>query len=205
MNIGIVCYASVGGSGVVASELARCLADARPSHARHQQRHAVPAARVQPGAVVPPRRDAELSAVSRAAVSAGARQPHRAGGARRIGSTSSTRTTRFRTPRRRISRARFSRARRGGARAAHRSRRSTAPTSRSSARSLVSRDGRVLHRSVRCRDGGVGQLARRHQARHAGHHRDIVVIPNFLDCATFIAARRIRRCARGSARRTRSW
>ena len=27
MNIGIVCYASVGGSGVVASELARCLAD----------------------------------------------------------------------------------------------------------------------------------------------------------------------------------
>ena len=26
MNIGIVCYASVGGSGVVASELARCLA-----------------------------------------------------------------------------------------------------------------------------------------------------------------------------------
>ena len=28
MNIGIVCYASVGGSGVVASELARCLAEA---------------------------------------------------------------------------------------------------------------------------------------------------------------------------------
>jgi N-acetyl-alpha-D-glucosaminyl L-malate synthase BshA len=27
MNVGIVCYASVGGSGVVASELARCLAD----------------------------------------------------------------------------------------------------------------------------------------------------------------------------------
>ena len=27
MNIGIVCYASVGGSGVVAAELARCLAD----------------------------------------------------------------------------------------------------------------------------------------------------------------------------------
>ena len=27
MNIGIVCYASVGGSGVMASELARCLAD----------------------------------------------------------------------------------------------------------------------------------------------------------------------------------
>jgi N-acetyl-alpha-D-glucosaminyl L-malate synthase BshA len=27
MNIGIVCYASVGGSGVVASELARCLAE----------------------------------------------------------------------------------------------------------------------------------------------------------------------------------
>ena len=27
MNIGIACYASVGGSGVVAAELARCLAD----------------------------------------------------------------------------------------------------------------------------------------------------------------------------------
>ena len=27
MNVGIVCYASVGGSGVVASELARCLAE----------------------------------------------------------------------------------------------------------------------------------------------------------------------------------
>jgi len=27
VNIGIVCYASVGGSGIVATELAKCLAE----------------------------------------------------------------------------------------------------------------------------------------------------------------------------------
>ena len=45
MNIGIVCYASVGGSGVVATELAHALARARPRGPAHQQRAAVPVAR----------------------------------------------------------------------------------------------------------------------------------------------------------------
>ena len=44
MNIGMVCYASVGGSGVVATELAHALAD-RGHHVHlHQQRAAVPLA-----------------------------------------------------------------------------------------------------------------------------------------------------------------
>ena len=38
MNIGIVCYASVGGSGIVATELAKCLARARARRAHDQHR-----------------------------------------------------------------------------------------------------------------------------------------------------------------------
>ena len=37
MNIGIVCYASVGGSGIIATELGKALARARPSRAHHEQ------------------------------------------------------------------------------------------------------------------------------------------------------------------------
>ena len=46
MNIGIVCYASVGGSGIVATELGKALAHARAPGARHQHRDAVPARRL---------------------------------------------------------------------------------------------------------------------------------------------------------------
>ena len=46
MNIGIVCYASVGGSGIVATELGKALADRGHAGALHQHRNAVPAGRV---------------------------------------------------------------------------------------------------------------------------------------------------------------
>ena len=82
MNIGIVCYASVGGSGIVATELGKALALRGHQVALHQHRDAVPARRVPGRPVLPPGATPTLSAVSRAAVPAVARQPHRAGRAR---------------------------------------------------------------------------------------------------------------------------
>ena len=78
MNIGIVCYASVGGSGVVATELAHALA------ARGHDVHLIssePPFRLalrRAGPVVRTGRDADVPAVPRAAVSAGAHQHDRA-------------------------------------------------------------------------------------------------------------------------------
>ena len=107
MKIGIVCYASVGGSGIIATELGKTLA-AR-GHDVHILSSDTPfrLGDYQPGPDVPPRRDAQLSAVPRAAVPAVAGQQDRAGGAPASSSTSSTRTTRFRTRRPRIWRGRF--------------------------------------------------------------------------------------------------
>ena len=134
MRIGIVCYASVGGSGVVATELAREPgrgADTRSTCSAATSRSGC--ANEMRNVALPPRRNAGLSAVSRAAVRAVAVDQHRPGRARARASTSSTRTTRCRTPRARISRGRFSG--RASARATCRrsSRRCTAPTSRWSA------------------------------------------------------------------------
>ena len=104
MNIGIVCYASVGGSGIVATELAKSLA-AR-GHDVHVLSTDTPfrLGELPAGPDVSPRGDAGLSAVPRAAVPA-RRWPTRSSRSRaRTGSTSSTRTTPCRTRRRRISR-----------------------------------------------------------------------------------------------------
>ena len=50
MNIGIICYASVGGSGIVATELGKALARPRPPGPLHQHGDAVPAWRAtRPG------------------------------------------------------------------------------------------------------------------------------------------------------------
>ena len=82
VNIGIVCYASVGGSGVVATELATALAD------RGHQVHLISSeppfrlARLQAGLTFHQVEDADLPALSRAAVPAVAGQQDRAGGAR---------------------------------------------------------------------------------------------------------------------------
>ena len=53
---------------------------ARPRRPHSEQRHAVPARRLSAGADIPSRRDARVSAVSRAAIPAVARQQDRAGG-----------------------------------------------------------------------------------------------------------------------------
>ena len=79
MNIGIVCYASIGGSGIIATELGKTLADAGPRRPHSEQRHAVSTRRLSAGPVVSPRRDAELPAVPPAAVRAVAREQDRAG------------------------------------------------------------------------------------------------------------------------------
>ena len=108
MNIGMVCYASVGGSGVVATELAHALAD------RGHQVHLISSEppfrwrRGVPGLSFDAGRGPAVSAVSRAAISARADQHHRARRAKSSGSTSCTRTTRCRTRRRRISPSRCS-------------------------------------------------------------------------------------------------
>ena len=82
VNIGIICYASVGGSGIVATELAKALAD------RGHQVHLVstdPPFRLgeyQAGPGVSPGAHAELSALPRTAVRAVAGEQGRAGRAR---------------------------------------------------------------------------------------------------------------------------
>ncbi len=205
MNVGIVCYASVGGSGVVASELARCLADRGHSHARDQQRHAVPPARVGFRRQVPPRRDARLSAVSRAAIPAGAGQPHRAGGAR-ASARHHPRALRDSTRGGGVSGAADSRQRRrrGSDCAAHDH---DAPRHRChdpGLGSVVPRNGGVLHRSVRCGHRGVSKPARRHQARDAGQkrHRRHSELPG-LRLSSPRAGSGVARS--GFARPTRSW
>ena len=82
MNIGIVCYASVGGSGVVATELAHALARSRPRSPPHQQRAAVPLAVGIPGLSFERVETPTYPAVPRAAVPARADQHDRARRAR---------------------------------------------------------------------------------------------------------------------------
>ena len=175
MNIGIVCYASVGGSGIVATELAKCLA-AR-GHDVHMISTDTPFrySRVPARPVVSPRQHAGVSAVPRAAVRALARDQHRARGAR----------VRARHHSRALRRAacdggvpgaadsRDHRARRPRAEGRHDASRHRHHPGRQ--RSFVCRDGRLLDRAVRRRDGGLREPARGHlsrarrQAAHRGH------------------------------------
>ena len=102
VRVGIVCYASVGGSGVVATELAHALALRGHQVAAHEQRGAVPMARRAAGPVVPACGHAAHIRCS-ASRSTCSRWPTRSSASRAIASsTSSTRTTRCRTRPRRI-------------------------------------------------------------------------------------------------------
>ena len=199
MNIGIVCYASVGGSGIVATELGKALAARGHEVHMHQHRPAVPARRVPGRAVVPPRRDADLSAVSRAAVPAVARQQDRPGRAR-VRARHRPRALRRAARDGRLSGAADSRPRRRGGRGA--ARHHDAARHRHHAgrqRSVVLGDRRVLDRAVRRRHRGVGEPAERHVSRRSACKRDIRVIPNFLDCARLPPPAASGRCARGFA------
>ena len=91
MNIGIVCYASVGGSGIVATELGKALA--RRGHQVHFISTETPfrLGEFQAGLCVSSGADADVSAVSRAAVSAVARETGSCRWRASSGSTSSTR------------------------------------------------------------------------------------------------------------------
>ena len=165
MNIGIVCYASIGGSGIIATELGKALA--LRGHRVHILSGDMPfrLGSYQPGLIVSPRRDAELSAVSRTAVPAVAGQQDRAGVARRAVSTSCTRTTRFRMRPRPISRARCWLARHGGGRAArdHDAARHRHHAARH--RSVVFGNRRVRDRAVRRRHRRLGEPDGRHTSR----------------------------------------
>ena len=83
MNIGIICYASVGGSGIIATELAKALASRGHRRARAEQRHARAPRRLSARPHVSSRGNTQLSAVPGAAVSAIAREQDRPGVARR--------------------------------------------------------------------------------------------------------------------------
>ena len=202
MNIGMVCYASVGGSGVVATELAHALAlrghDVHliSSEPPFRWRDGVPGLSFErvAGAAVP--------AVSRAAVPAGAGQHHRARRARSGSSTSSTPTTRCRTRRRPTWPTRCSPSAPGRHARRAPSRRCTAPTSRWSAATRRTRARRgVLDRAVARRDRGVARAcaptpsrALGVDARHPRHSQ----LPRLRRVSP---AARSRRCARGCVRR----
>ena len=82
VNIGIVCYASIGGSGIVATELGKMLAF-RGHHVHVlSSEHAVSPGRLPARPVVSSRRSADVSGVPRAAVPAGAGEQDRPGVAR---------------------------------------------------------------------------------------------------------------------------
>ena len=193
MNIGIVCYASIGGSGIVATELGKALA-AR-GHDVHILSTDTPfrLGDYQPGLSFHRVDTPSLSAVSRAAVPAVAGQQDRAGRARASGSTSSTRTTRFRTRRRRIWRGRFSR----------RPRRR--PASRKVITTLHGTDITLLGSdpsysetvafSIEQSDGvtAVSESLRADTYRELGVKRDIEVIPEFPRLHALSAHRQRRR------------
>ena len=69
-------------------------------------------------------------------------------------------------------------------------------------RSVVLGDRRVLDRSVRPRDRGVEEPARRRPTTSSGVKRDIEVIPNFLDCGIH-RRQNVRRCGSASPATTR--
>ena len=199
MNIGIVCYASVGGSGIIATELGKMLAARGHRRPHPQQRHAGPARRLPARAVVSSRRDAELSAVPRAAVPAVARQQDRAGRRATSGSTSCTRTTRFRTRPPRTWRGRFWRRRAGRVPRVITTLHGTDITLLGSDRSYSETVAFCIEQS-----DGVTAVSESLKAGHvprARRHARIRVIPNFLDCSVAPPARR-RRASRAAGAAT---
>ena len=182
MNVGIVCYASVGGSGVIASELGKTLASARPSCAHPEQRYPVQARRLPARALVPPGRNAHLPAVPGAALSS-CRSPTRS--CRCLEPSdwiSCTPTTRFHMPPRPISRVRFS-LRHSIACRRKSSRRCMAPTSRCSAATRHTR--KQSHSAFEQSDGvtAVSESLKADTERQLRLDCEIRVIPNFLDCS----------------------
>ena len=159
MNIGLLCYASIGGSGIVATELGKALAD------RGHQVHFISAdlpfrlTEFHPGLAFHQVQTPELSAVPRAAVHAVAGQSAGAGGARVSARRSFTRTTRSRT--------------RQSALLAQQVLASAGSTPRAEGRDDAARHGhhagrerpvvlgdrRVLDRAVGRRDGGLAEPA----------------------------------------------
>ena len=202
MNIGIVCYASVGGSGIIATELGKALAarghrvhilssdtpvrlgDYQPGLSFHRvETPSYPLFREPQyllslaNKIVQVSRDEQLDIVH-----AHYAIPHATAAylARQILAAD-----------------------RAGRRAArdHDAARHRHHAARQ--RPLVFGDRGVLHRAVRRRHGRVGEPARPTRYRELGVTRDIRVIPNFLDCAVAPPRRRRRRCARGWRRARR--
>ena len=180
MKIGIVCYATVGGSGIVATELAKALA-AR-GHDIHVLSTDTPfrLGDFQPGlAFHRVRRRRTRSSASR---STSSRSRHASSRSRAsIGSTSCTRTTRCRTPPRRISRSRSCSSRRASAPQIVTTLHGTDITLVGSDRSY----SETVAFSIEHSDGvtAVSESLRSDTYRVLKVHRDIAVIPNFLDCA----------------------
>ncbi len=174
MRIGIVCYASVGGSGAVATELAHALA--LRGHEVHLVSSELPfrwRAGV-PGSVVRARACARLSAVPRATIPARADQHARARIAR-AAARHPPRALRGAARDGGISRASDSERDAGRNAAAHRDDAARHGHHARRQRSVVRRRRRVLDRAVTRRDRGVEELASghdrgaRHQARDPRH------------------------------------
>ena len=192
MNIGIVCYASVGGSGIVATELGKALARRAATRCTSSApRRRSGSATSRPGLSFHQVLTPTLSAVSRAAVPAVARQQDRAGGAR-VQPRHRPRALRGAARDRRVPGASRCWRRPAGRR------RSVVTTLHGTDITLVgsdpsySRDRRVLDRAV----GRASRRCRRACATSTyaelGVTRDIDVIPNFLDCARARRQRRAR-------------
>ena len=190
MRVGMVCYASLGGSGVVATELARALAG------RGHDVHSISSERPfrwqegVPRPDVPRRHRPVVPAVSRAAVPAGARQHHRARlrrAASRHRPCPLRRAARDRGVSRRVrclrgsTRQRTAADRDHAARHRHHARRQRHAPTRASWRFQSSRSDVVTAVSQSLKADTVASLGIRHP---------IEVIPNFLDCERLSPARR---------------
>ena len=185
MNIGILCYASIGGSGIVATELGKALADR--GHEVHfiSSRSAVPA---RPSSIpgcrfTRSRRPAIRCSASRstccrsptascrwrASISSAIVHAHYADSAcdRRAAGPAGARVERLGA----------------GARGDHDAARHGHHPGRE--RSVVLRDRRLLDRAIRRRHGGVEQPARRPRDASSACSTRSRVIPNFIDCALY--------------------
>ena len=164
MNIGIVCYASVGGSGIVATELAKSLAER--GHAVHvlSTGHTVPARELPAGSDVSSRAYTRVSAVPGTAIRDCAGQPYGPGGAR-AGARCHSRALRGAARNSRVSGQADPAAREEGCCPAdhHDVARHGHHTGRE--RSFIRGDGRIFDRDVGWRDGGVRQPASGHVSR----------------------------------------
>jgi len=180
MNIAIVCYASVGGSGIVATELAKSLA--RRSHQVHLISTEPPfRLAITRSARVPSRADAQLSALSRASVPVVARHANRAALAR---VPVRHRSCALRDPHgpRRTWPSRFWRPRRAGDEGAQ-----VITTLHGTDITLLGSDpsySETVAFSIEQSDGvtAVSESLKRDTYQSLPLKRDIRVIPNFLEC-----------------------